>query len=72
MNCGTAYKVARKNRWLDEYIWFKEKQKHNYWNQETCFEEAKKYKAKSEFAKKSGGAYNLARKNGWLNDYTWL
>lgn len=72
MNCGTAYRVARKNGWLDDYTWFKEKQKHNYWNQETCFEEAKKYKAKSEFAKKSGGAYNLARKNGWLNDYTWL
>lgn len=32
----------------------------------------KKYKAKSEFAKRSGGAYNLARKNGWLNDYTWF
>ena len=42
------------------------------WTYEKCQEEAKKYKTKSEFAKKSGGAYFLARKNGWLNDYTWL
>lgn len=42
------------------------------WNYDTCFEEAKKYKTRSEFCKGNSGAYKVAHKNGWMNDYTWL
>ena len=71
-----AYSVALKNKWLIDYTWLKESSKkpHHYWNYETCYREAQKYKSRSEFeyGKGSGGAYQTARKNGWLDDYTWL
>ena len=67
-----AYTKALKNGWLDDYIWFKEKQKHNYWNKMTCYEEAKKYQSRSEFGKHAVRAYELALANGWLEDYTWF
>ena len=42
------------------------------WNRKTCYEEAKKYKTRNEFQKRSNSAYNAARRNGWLDDYTWF
>ena len=75
-NSGTAYQVACKNKWLDDYTWFKEsrKQKPNgYWNvYENCHEEALKYNTRSEFRKGCETAYIVARKNKWLDDYTWF
>ncbi|MBO7467046.1 MAG: hypothetical protein J6T94_05135 [Bacteroidaceae bacterium] len=44
----------------------------NKWTKKTCYEEAKKYKTRSEFAKKAPGAYFAARKNKWLDEYTWF
>ena len=43
-----------------------------YWDYENCFNEAKKYKKRSEFNRLSNGAYEKARQNGWLKDYSWL
>ena len=42
------------------------------WNKKTCYEEAKKYKSRTQFCRENGSAYYVARKNGWLNDYTWF
>lgn len=71
--CYGAYTKALKNGWLDDYTWFIEMKKPNgYWNRETCFEEAMKYKSRSEFGKKAVRAYGLALANGWLDDYTWF
>ena len=70
---GSAYNVARKNGWLDEYTWFKRLVKPNgYWDYERCMEESKKYISRGEFSNGCSRAYEVARKNGWLNDYTWL
>ena len=74
-----AYKTARKNGWLDTYTWFVsghvlEGQKRRKWDYDSCFEEAKKYKSRTEFqyGKGSSRAYKYARDNGWLDDYTWF
>ena len=68
-----AYDSARKNGWLDDYIWFvSDRKPAGYWTYETCYEEAKKYKKRSEFAVASDTAYRYARRNGWLDDYTWF
>ena len=72
VGCVSGYNNALKNGWLDDYIWFSEKQKYNYWNRETCYEEAKKYKNRSEFKRHSVRAHSLALKNGWIDDYTWF
>ena len=40
------------------------------WNYDTCLEEARKYKSRSEFSKKCRSAYDAARRNGWLDDCT--
>ena len=42
------------------------------WNYDTCLEESRKYKSRSEFAKKCKGAYQAALKNGWLDDCNWF
>ena len=70
--CSSAYEVARKNKWIDDYIWFIEIRKPNgYWTYETCYEEAKKYSTRNEFQKGCSRAYTVARKNKWLDDYIW-
>ena len=70
---GSAYNVARKNGWLDEYTWFKRLVKPNgYWDYERCMEESKKYISRGEFSNGCSRAYEVARKNGWLDDFTWL
>ena len=68
-----AYKIACKNKWLNDYSWFEEVRKPmGYWTYETCYEEAKKYMSKYEFQMKNKGAYKIAWKNKWLNDYIWF
>ena len=42
------------------------------WNYDTCLEESRKYKSRSEFKKKCRGAYAAALRNGWLDDYDWF
>ena len=73
-NSGYAYNSATDNGWLDNYTWLERQAKPNgYWqNYDNCYEEAKKYKSRSEFVANCGGAYNAALHNGWIDDYTWL
>lgn len=72
-NDGAAYKAAYKNGWLKIYTWFERPPSHNLkWTRESCYNEAKQYKTRAEFAANNGSAYAAARKNGWLNDYTWF
>lgn len=77
LGCSGAYHVARENNWLDEYVWLMDGkqfrlEKWGKWTKEACFEEAKKYRTRSEFAKKNNSAYNNARKYNWIDDYYWL
>lgn len=68
-----AYFVARVNGWLEEYDWFERPIVHNKkWTYNTCKEEAKKYKSRTEFGKKCGGAYYAAIRNGWIEEYEWF
>lgn len=65
-----AYRAAKKNSWLSDYVWFTNPRAK--WNYDTCYAEAQRYKTRSEFCKKANGAYDAARDNGWLDDYTWF
>jgi hypothetical protein len=64
-----SYQAAKRNNWFDECI------KHippkikptGYWNQKNCLADAKKFKTRYEWQKKSAGAYNSAFRNGWLD-----
>ena len=72
-NCRSAYDKAKSSGWITDYTWFEEKQKPvGYWTRERCFEEAKKYKSKSEFAKNANRPYTISLKEGWLVDYIWF
>lgn len=68
--CRGAYTAACKNKWISEMTWFVSSQKPNgYWNnKERVFEEARKYRNRTEFQKGSVGAYQKALKNGWLDE----
>lgn len=69
-----SYKVAVRNRWIDDFIWLL-KQKPNsrrVWTEEKCREEAKKYKSSSEFKKGNKSAYKAATRYKWLRDYIWF
>lgn len=77
--CRAAYNMSKMKGWIDDYTWFVnghliEGNKRRKWTYEKCYEEAQKYKSKSEFQRAKGAscAYKTARKNGWLDDYTWF
>ena len=68
----SAYNVANKNGWLDDYTWFSESASAKKWDYESCLEESKKYKTRTDFYKGNKSAYSVATRNKWLDDYTWL
>lgn len=68
---GSAFNVAIKNKWLDDYKWFVRK-RHKPYTYDEVFEIAKNYSCSSDFQKGNGSAYGIARKNGWIKDYTWF
>lgn len=69
----TAYEASKRNGWYKEYTWLTRAIKpNNYWNRETCEENAKKCKTRDEFHKRFAQGYNVANANGWLEDYTWF
>lgn len=69
----SAWAKAKKKGWIEDYNWFIEREKpRGYWNYEHCYEEAIKYKTRTEFEDNCGSAVAVARKNGWMNDYTWM
>lgn len=71
--CQSAYVIAARNGWLQEYIWLKKKKSQNgYWTQERVFQEASRFSTRKEFRNESPGAYNAAMKHGWMCDYTWF
>ena len=77
LKCSGAYHVASKNNWLKEYVWLKDGkklrlEKYGKWTKKACFEEAKKYKSRGEFAKKNASSYRNACRFGWIDDYIWL
>lgn len=64
-----AYKVAIKNKWINDYTWL---EKRFFWTYDTCYKEAKKYNTRKEFHDGNQSAYHASHKNGWINDFTWL
>ena len=68
---GSAYNVARKNKWIADYVWFVREQ-HTPYTYEEVYEIAKQYNCSSDFQKGNGSAYGKARANDWIKDYTWF
>ena len=69
---NAAYTKARKEGWLDKYVWLKNSNRkpRGYWNNyENCKNEARKYSSRTEFYKNSPGAAFYSRKNLWINDF---
>ena len=70
---ASAWSVAKKNGWIDDYDWLVPQRKPiGYWTKEKCYEEAKKYNSKTEFQKSNPSAQKAARENGWQSEYTWF
>jgi hypothetical protein len=42
------------------------------WSKHKCFEEAKKYKLRSEFQKNASQAYHISMEKGWIEEMTWF
>lgn len=74
---NSAYNVAWKNNWFEDYDWFENgyeiaSKKRKMWTYETCKEAAMKCKTLKEFYTIFVGAYNTSRRNNWINEYDWL
>jgi hypothetical protein len=65
----TSYRKAIKNGWLEETTkHMKSPQKpKGYWSKERCEEDAKKYKSRQDWFKRSSSAYLAASRNKWLD-----
>jgi len=71
----SAYNVAFRKKWIKDYEWLVSRIKYprGYWGDyDRCYQEAKKYKSRSEFQIGNRSAYDSARKHGWLDDYVWF
>lgn len=68
-----AWRISKKNGWLDEYHWLKPK-KHfdGFWTEDTCYAEASNYKKFKDFRTQCPTCYGIAKKKGWIVQYTWL
>jgi hypothetical protein len=42
------------------------------WDENSCFEEAKKYTSLKELYTNNMSVYRKAKEKGWLSEYTWL
>jgi hypothetical protein len=66
------YQTAWRKGYLDEickyFGWESLVKPKGYWTKELCIEEAKKYKSRTEWSKKSNRSYNAARKNDWMDE----
>lgn len=71
--CPSAYNKARKEGWLNEYVWLKpQRHEKGYWTEARCESIARAYQRMYDFQTENYGAYNAAKRNGWLKNYTWL
>lgn len=70
------YKLAKAKGWINMFDWFRGNEikieKQTIWTENTCKQEALKYKSRKEFRYACRGAYDKARELGWLEDYNWL
>lgn len=72
-NSPSAYTTACYRGWLNDFTWLVRKRKApNYWTEERCYEEAKKYDTMEDFILNSFTAYSKSRKKKWHKNYTWL
>ena len=70
---GVYYNTASNKGYVETFNWLKIARKSNgYWNYDTCYEEAKKYKNRWSFEQGCPGAKHAAMKNGWIDDYNWF
>lgn len=67
-----SYSAASKNGWLAELTSHMPRaiKPNGYWTRERIFEDAKKYKTRSEWRKNSSSATTMATRNGWFEEAT--
>jgi very-short-patch-repair endonuclease len=67
-----SYGAASKNGWLAELTAHMPRaiKPNGYWTKERVFEDAKKYKTRSEWRKNSSSASTMATRNGWFEEAT--
>ena len=71
-NSGVYSKCVKK-KWLDDVcLHMKTKKLRDYWVEETCKNEALKYKTRKEFSIKSSRAYQVCLENGWIDSFSHL
>jgi hypothetical protein len=62
-----AWKVAQRNKWLDEACAHMEN-KRSSWTKEAVAREAMRFQSKNDWIKLSKNSYQFAQKMGWLNE----
>lgn len=67
---SSAYNVARKNKWIDDYNWLIPQLE--IWTYEKCREIAEQCHTKAAFKKMNYKAYQSSYHNGWIDKYDWL
>lgn len=71
--------MSHKNGWDKDYTWFPSKSYlifdhhgRRKWTYDTTYNEALKYKTRTEFQKGNLGDYSAAWRKGWIKDYLWM
>ena len=67
------YNASNKFGYIDSFDWLeRERAQKGFWDYDSCYNEAKKYKSRSELDKQNTYCYHVALRNGWLDDYYWF
>lgn len=70
----SAYSKACTEGWIEEMVWlYEDCARKGFWHvKENVFNEARKYRTRSEFCKKCPGGYKPACENGWIDEMDWF
>lgn len=71
-NSSSAYVTANQKGWLKHFGLKRGMGEKHFWTEETCREEALKYKTKGDFREGCPSAYYMAIHKGWMPSFTFL
>lgn len=69
---GGSYSKAQKEGWLEELssLFKRQIRPNGYWTKQRVLDDAKQFKSRSDWRKKSSSASTMATRNGWFEEAT--
>lgn len=67
-----AARISKQNGWDNDFFEKNTSMPQNYWTEDMCIKDSKRYSLFTEYRDSSPTSFYKAKKNGWLQKMTWL